>query len=402
MDHPESNKRSHILYLPRWYPHRYDPMPGLFIERHGIAASEHFLVTVLYVHQDDALTKKKFEVVESTDEPLPTIRIYYKKSNTGIGFIDKIVNACRFYRFHQKGIRMITRQHGNPDLIHVHVLTRHGIIALLRKIFKKTPFVVTEHWTRYLPSTNTYNGWFRKKITSWVGKHAAAIMPVTANLRDAMIDCGINNNNYVIIPNVVNMEMFHPSEKKKTKTKKRIVHVSCFDDQQKNITGILRVLKRTIQERDDFVCDMVGDGIDYDKILMYSKELGLPEDTVIFYGLKENHELAEIMANGDFMIMFSNYENLPVVILESYACGVPVVSTDVGGIKEHLDKNLGLLIHARDEEALYNSIQYMLDNISNYDADSLRQYPTDHFSNRVIGNQLWKVYKASINQSFVS
>ncbi len=397
MDHPESKKNAHILYLPKWYPHRYDPMPGLFIERHGIAVSEHCLVTVLYVHQDDNLKRKSFEVVHSTDEPLPTVRIYYRKSNTGIGLVDKMVNAWRFYRFHQKGIRMISRKHGAPDLIHVHVLTRHGIIALLRKLFRNTPFVVTEHWTRYLPSTNTYNGWLRKKMTNWVGKQAAAIMPVTANLRNAMTDCGIKNNNYVIIPNVVNMEMFRPPEKKNTNVKNRIVHVSCFDDQQKNITGILRVLKRISREREDFICDMVGEGIDYEKILDYSRELGLSEDTVLFYGLKENQELAEIMANGDFMIMFSNYENLPVVILESYACGVPVVSTDVGGIKEHLDKNLGLLIQAGDEEALYNSIHYMLDNISNYNADLLRKYATDHFSNRVIGNQLWEVYKASIN-----
>lgn len=353
---------------------------------------------MLYVHQDEQLRDKSFEIIESTGEPLPTIRIYYRKSRTGIGILDKLINACKFYRFHQKGIRMLTKKFGKPSLIHVHVLTRHGVIALFRKIFHATPFVVTEHWTRYLPSTNTYHGWLRKKITSLVGKRASAIMPVTENLRDAMIGCGIRNDNYIIIPNVVNMNMFRIQDDKSREGKKRIVHVSCFDDQQKNITGILRVIKRLSQERDDFICDMIGDGIDYQGILRYASELGLDREQVIFHGLKENFELAEIMAKGDFMIMFSNYENLPVVILESYACGVPVVSTDVGGIREHLNDDLGILIQQKDEEALYQSIKYMLDNTGRYDPGSLRAYADAHFSNRVIGDQLWEVYKASIKQ----
>ena len=102
------------------------------------------------------------------------------------------------------------------------------------------------------------------------------------------------------------------------------------------------------------------------------------------------------MKNADLMIMFSNYENLPVVILESYACGVPVISTDVGGIREHLNENLGRLVNPGDEVAFFKAIDHALDNLDEYDKSKLRDYAEKHFSNEVIGVQLYEVYKGAV------
>lgn len=219
-------------------------------------------------------------------------------------------------------------------------------------------------------------------------------MPVTANLRDAMINCGLKNKNYVVIPNVVDIDMFSPDPEKKAGEKARIVHVSCFEDKQKNISGITRVLKRLADERQDFTVDMIGDGIHFNKLLSYAEEMGIKDTFAIYHGLKENEELAGMMKASDFMLMFSRYENLPVVILESYACGVPVLSTDVGGIREHMNEDLGVLIESEDEEALYQSLNQFLDTYKKYDAKKIRQYAVDHFSNEVIGKQLFEVYTA--------
>jgi len=388
--------RLHILYLPKWYPHRYDPMPGLFIERHGISALPHCDISVLYVHSDEHLKKATYEFDFSEGDTLNTIRIYFKRANTGLKPLDMMINICRFIRAHCKGIRQIRKKYGKFNIIHVHVLTRHGVIALWQKIRYSIPYVITEHWTRYLPSTNTYNGAVRKWMTSLVARRASAIMPVTANLRDAMIDCGLKNDNYVVIPNVVDIQMFSPDTNKQQGEKARIVHVSCFDDQQKNISGITRVIKRLAEKRDDFIVDMIGDGIHYDELVAYGKEMGVKDSFATYYGLKENDALAAIMKSADFMLMFSRYENLPVVILESYACGVPVLSTDVGGIREHMNKDLGILIESEDEETLYHTLNDLLDNYKNYDAAKIRAYAVDHFSNEVIGNQLFDVYSSLI------
>lgn len=391
MENQQAADKMHVLYLPRWYPNRYDPMPGLFIERHGISVLPHADVSVLYVHSDDQLKDRKYDIVKS-DEDLYTIRIYFKKSGLGFKPLANLVNAWRFYSSHRKGMKMIRKARGNFDLIHVHVLTRLGIIALWNKLKNGTPYVITEHWTRYLPTTDTYHGFMRKLMTKWVVRKASAVMPVTANLRDAMIDNGLKNDNYVVIPNVVDVEMFRPGEWQRNGNKKRIVHLSCFADIQKNISGILRVLKRLSEKRDDFECVMIGDGVDFEMLKNYSDELGLTGKFVEFKGLKENEELAGLMAEADFMIMFSNHENLPVVILESYACGVPVISTRVGGIHEHMNDDLGRLTEPKNEEEFLETIEQTLDHPEQYSKQKLRDYAVNHFSNEVIGKSLYGLY----------
>ena len=390
MDH----QKLKILYLARWYPHRYDPMPGLFIERHARSAAAGCDVAVLYVHPDDQLTKRCQEVEKTCDEEILQIRIYFRPFRYGIPLVQPMVNLFRLTRMHFKGYRMVRKEMGKPDVIHVNVLTRIGAIALIFKLLTGIPYVITEHWTRYLPMMDNFRGWFRRFVTRLVVRNASAVMPVTVNLQRAMEAHGLKNDRYVIIPNVVDTDMFRPLSEKVEERKHNFLHVSCFEDKQKNISGILRVLKKLSGERQDWVCQMVGDGIHYDLLVRQAEELGLKDRFVVFHGLKEKQELAGLMQEAEFQLMFSRFENLPVVILESYACGVPVLSTDVGGISEHLDDRLGILIRSEDEEELLEKLNLMLDNSGTYQSDGIRRYALDHFSKEVIGRQLCDVYRS--------
>jgi glycosyltransferase involved in cell wall biosynthesis len=381
-----------VLFLPRWYPHRYDPMPGLFIERHARSVAGLADVAVLYVHQYVKLKSGKFEVDRITDDELLQLKIYYKPSHFPVPAIRSLINLCRFTRYHLKGLKMIRAGFGKPDLVHVNVLTRLGVLAMIYKWMTGTPYVITEHWTRYLPHMDNFKGALRKTATHMVVKRAAAVLPVTDNLRKAMERHGLRNPNYRIIPNVVDMNMFQVDTSINTDERKTFIHVSCFEDKQKNISGILRVLKILSEQRTDWQCLMIGEGIHLDRLMDYAKTLDLDEKTVSFLGLKENKELALLMAGAGFQVMFSRFENLPVVILESYACGVPVLSTDVGGIAEHLNKDLGVLIQSENEEQLLEKLNFMLDHYTEYQKGKIRKYAEDHFSKEVIGRQLFEVY----------
>lgn len=385
-----------VLYLPRWYPHRYDPMPGLFIERHARSVSGHTDIAVLYVHQDDKMHGRKMEIERFQDEELMQIKIYYKPFRPSIPLVKPLVNIFNYLRCHYRGIKMIKREFGRPDLVHVNVLTRLGMIALLYKWISGTPYVITEHWTRYLAHMDVFNGAIRKAVTRMVVRNASAILPVTDNLRRAMESHHLYNKNYRIIPNVVDMKMFDIRMSKKENDHTEFIHVSCFEDKQKNISGLLRVLKKLSEIRTDWSCQMVGDGIHLEMLIKCAKELDIEGKFVFFHGLKENDELAKLMAEANFQVMFSRYENLPVVILESYACGVPILSTDVGGIKEHLNKDLGLLIPSENEDELLKKLLFMLDHHHEYVKEKIREYAMDHFSKEVIGGQLADVYKSVI------
>ncbi len=389
----EDSKQIKVLYLPRWYPNRYDPMPGLFIERHARSVAHLAEISVLYVHADETLKNHKFDISKTEDEELFQVKVYYRYSKSGIGFYDKIINILRFMISHKKGYSVIKKHSGKPDLIHVNVLTRLGILAFLLKLFAGRPYVITEHWTRYLPATNFFDGFIRKLATRIVVRHASAVLPVTLNLQRAMESHGLINRNYKVIPNVVDIEKFKPMPQKLVKDQTTMVHVSCFEDNQKNISGLLRVLKRLSLSRQDWNCQMVGVGIDFIKLKNYADQLNLKEPFVCFHGLKENEQLVELMSRADFQVMFSRYENLPVVILESFACGVPVLSTNVGGIYEHINDDLGILIPSEDEEELFDKLNKMIDNRLQYNKNIIRKYAEEHFSETVIGKQLYEVYK---------
>jgi len=391
-----TSSKPKVLFLPRWYPNRYDPMPGLFIERHARSVAGLADIAVLYVHPDDTMKGKSFETDISQDEELFQVKIYFRTSQTGIPGFDSFRNLCRLLKYHRKGLKIIKKEFGKPGLLHVNVLTRLGIIALLYKWLTGTPYVITEHWTRYLPHMDNFRGWMRKRLTRIVVRQAAAVMPVTDNLRKAMERHGLLNSNYVIIPNVVDMNVFDIADIPSGSQKKQIIHVSCFEDKQKNISGILRVLKKLSEKRSDWECHMIGEGIHYDILVHQAEESGLKDQFVHFHGLKEGAELARMMAEAGFQVMFSRFENLPVVILESYACGVPVLSTDVGGIREHLTDELGILIPSENEEKLLKKLDYMLDHYKEYKKEKLRAYAQAHFSKEVIGRQLREIYTASL------
>jgi hypothetical protein len=175
-----------VLFLPRWYPNRYDPMPGLFIERHARSVSGYVDVAVLYIHQDYKLKGKRIEIEKFRDDELLQVKIYYKPFRPSIPIINPLLNLCRFIKYHYRGLKIIKQEFGLPDLIHVNVLTRLGMLALLFKWMSGTPYVITEHWTRYLPQMENFKGLLRKAVTSQVVRNASAVMPVTENLRKAM------------------------------------------------------------------------------------------------------------------------------------------------------------------------------------------------------------------------
>ena len=70
------NERRHIVFLARWYPHRYDPMLGLFVQRHAEAAALYNDISVIYVHPDN-----QYDIVDETINNVRTIRVYYKSQN---------------------------------------------------------------------------------------------------------------------------------------------------------------------------------------------------------------------------------------------------------------------------------------------------------------------------------
>lgn len=382
---------SNILFLARWYPDRYDPMPGLFIQRHAEVAAGFARVAILYLRAVPG-NQERYQIEQTIVNKVVTVRVYYRVCRSQRNIFTKIVSSFRFVMAFFKGYRYLLKSWGKPDILHVNVLTRLGMPALWLRVFHGISYVITEHWSRYLPITGTYKGLLRKVFTRLVVKHAAAISTVSLNLSNAMQQHGLQNAHYLVLPNVVDFELFKPSKEPIARKKKRFIHVSCFEDRSKNISGLLRVIGKLVQGRSDVECILVGEGIDLDNMRKYALQLSLKEPEVQFMGLLEDERLAEAYQGADFMVMFSNYENMPVVIGESFACGLPVVATSVGGIPEYVNDTNGRLVEARDENALFRAISFMLDHHQDFNKSLIRDSAIEIFGKQSIIGKLKELY----------
>lgn len=370
-----SKKKLHILFLNSWYPSKVYPVNGDFIQRHAQAVAEKHQVTAIHIITDISLKKNKF-----TDERNGNVRelIFYLKPSTTL-----FSKAKKYFQAYQKSVIKA----GNFDVIHVNRLYPAGLFALYLKYTKKRSFIISEHFTGYLESRSNTLSWFELFFSKLIVKNASFICPVSENLALNMQKIGMKGN-YEIIPNVVNTNLFFPSKAKPNRF--TIIHISSLVDDHKNITGMFRAIRKFQEDIPDFLLYLIGDNPkQYEH---YIKSLGLKPENFELINQVAHQEIAKLLQQSHVLVLFSNYENLPCVILEAFASGIPVISTDVGGIKEFFPKDFGKLIHSKDENELVSALLEIKEMHVNFNSQKMHHYAKQHFSQENIGEKFEKLY----------
>ena len=371
-----------ILHLLSWFPKPDDPTLGNFCVRMIDALPEECHSVILSVCDGKNMTKS-FEVKEIKGEHHTHVQIYIRPPKVNA------IRKLKMLRMYQYGLKYIKKRFFKPDLIHLHVTYPLGQMALLWKKLFGYPYVLTEHWTIYQPQNKDVLVGKLKNTIVKIANNASLIMPVSLDLQHCMEGHGVHNR-FKVIYNLVNTDMFRLGAPQPS-GKKQMLHISTLRDEAKNFSGILRTIERLRRQRDDFELHVIHD-YEAPEFKAFVKEHGL-EDCVIFHGKKTSSEVAEAYQKADFLVLFSNFENLPCVIVEAFASGVPVLSTAVGGIAEILSPERGILIPQGDEEALLQGMNQLLDHHQEYDREAIRRYATETFAAKNIGQQIFEAYK---------
>jgi glycosyltransferase involved in cell wall biosynthesis len=383
-----SNEHPHILFISSWNSKKSDVLTDIFVRRYAAALCKEYKVSVIFITSEE-----NAEINEYIDGNVYYLTYFYKKVNLRIPLFKKALQLFRYLSAWYKALKIFQQKRGKPNLIHVHVIFPVSLIVLYLKLRWRIPFIITEHWTGYLPRDGRYKGFFLKTLTKISVKKASAITTISIALMKRMLEFGLKNN-YYVIPNPVDASLFkiNPFCKKEH----NFIHVSLFDDAQKNISGIVRVFAKFLMKHPHSTLTLVGDGDDRNSIQSLCEKLNI-ETSVCFTGIKTGNELVALLQKSLALISFSNYETQGVVLVESIYCGTPVIATNLECVKEFVNSKNGILVNPEDETGLYSAMETIFLTESSYTSINVRETLAEKFSYSTIENQYTLIYKNLMN-----
>lgn len=159
-----------------------------------------------------------------------------------------------------------------------------------------------------------------------------------------------------VVPNVISLERF--AFRDRDPLRPRLLSARNLSHPY-NVACTLRAFRNIQAHRPDATLTVVGSGSDAPRLRHLVKELGLR--AVSFVGRVEPEAMAAIYADHDLYMQSPDIDNMPLSVMEAFASGLPVVSTDVGGVRAMLqDGRHGLLAPPNDHQGLAAHALYLL------------------------------------------
>lgn len=374
-----------VLHLPSWFPREDKPLDGNFILRQ-IAAVAPSATSIIVHHTEQPFDRECAKMIDD--------RIIFRPIFTQRG-----TSKFQMLRAYDYEVEKIIKKYGKPDLIHLHVALPLAPVALWLSYRYRIPLIISEHWSIYQPQNRNQLSLAQRLQLRQVYRRASMLTTVSENLHQAICATvrSARKVPYAGISNVVDTQIFTLGDSTSNHKKKQILHVSTLDNKAKNIMGILRVVEQLSHIRSDFELNIIHD-LRNEAVEQYieDKKLG---DYIHLLGKKTELEVAQNIQQSDFMLQFSNYENQPCVLLESFCCGKPILATTVGGIPEIANENNSILVASQDEKQLLEQMIKMLDTCHNYDAERIRQEAIEHYAQAVIGKKILACYQQVTRQA---
>lgn len=369
----------YVLHIASWFPHEESPYEGDFVERH-IRCISNKIPSIVYFAKAVNKPKSKLQVKEESNY-LVYKRLFQRAS--------ALSNYSKYHALSYPDIKHIIERKGKPLAIHCHA-GYPGLslsTAMAKKI--KVPLVFTEHSTIYQQNKLSFK---EKLILRYFKKYIPkvdVICPVSnAHEKSIKKKCELKRSE--VIHNVVTNPFFE-TLLKKSKSPNKLLHISSLDDDQKNITDLLKGFDLARRKNPSLSLTLIGNtNIKATKRLI--KKLKIEKSNIKIIGPIQHAEIPKIMSNHDLFILWSRYESFSLVVAESWASGLPVISNNSGGITSTINDNLGHLVMDYNAEALAKSISETLERYANFDIIHIRDYAKNLFSEDRVADDYADLY----------
>ncbi len=174
----------------------------------------------------------------------------------------------------------------------------------------------------------------------------------------------------------------------------KILHIGRFFE-QKNHAGLIEAFEIFHKKYPNSELRLIGNGelLDTIKILVDSKKLS---DAVKFLG--QQSEVFDYLYEADIFTLPSNFEGMPMTLIEAMGTGLPIVATAVGGVPDMLDENSALLVDVNIEQIAGAFERYYLDEQLRQTHGKKVYEKKEHFSAAKMAQDYYKLYQNPIKE----
>ena len=247
-------------------------------------------------------------------------------------------------------VALIRRE--KPCVVHAHT-SKAGVLGRVAARLTRTPVIFTAHTWSFDEGVPH----LRKRIAVPIERITAAlggkiITVADSNTQEALRHSITTGRNLIRIWNGVPDSRLRASPASRDRV--TLITVARMVPQKDHAL----LLRSLVGVRGNWCLQMVGDGPLRGELQLLAEQLQLGE-RLQFLG--ERKDVAELLSQADVFVLASKWEGLPVSILEAMRAGLPVVATDVGGVREAVQEDVtGLLSKAHDERGLRDRIQSLM------------------------------------------
>lgn len=285
------------------------------------------------------------------------------------------------------------------DVLHVHYAIPHATSAFLAKqiLGEKAahiPIITTLHGTdiTLVGSDASY-----KNVVDFSINQSDGVTAVSEYLKDETYKRFDIRKEIEVIPNFIDLDRFKKSNKGHFKKaicpegEKVVVHVSNFRE-VKRVPEVISVFDRILKNDIKAKLLLVGDGPDRQRAERRCRELNIC-DQVRFLGKQEQVE--EVLSIADLFLIPSGSETFGLAALEAMSCGVPVISSNIGGLPEvNIHGETGYLCDLDDVECMASyAVDILKDETHHKELSKKARKRAEHFEMSKVVTQYENYYK---------
>jgi glycosyltransferase involved in cell wall biosynthesis len=240
------------------------------------------------------------------------------------------------------------------DLIDAHYFYPDGVAAILLGRHFGKPVVITARGTdvNLIPRYRLPRAMIR-----WAARHADGIIAVARALKDDLVRVGVPAGRIEVLRNGVDLQLFQPIEREAGRRKLEVSRTTLLSVGHLIPRKAHHLVIQAMRWLPEMNLIVIGDGPERKALNALAREAGVG-DRVRFVGALAQEELRNYYGAADALVLASSREGWANVLLESMACGTPVVASKIGGTPEVVSEpEAGVLMAERTPEAIVEAVQ---------------------------------------------